>query len=338
MKEESGSVPLHAQVIQMAMAYWISRPIYVCAKLGIADQLAGGAKDTDELARHCGVHAGALYRVLRALASAGMFTEVSARRFALTPMGETLKTGAPGAARSTVMTMAGDWMWETWGQFEHAVKTGEPGAEKALGMGIFDYFSKHQDEAAWFNDAMIGFHGAEPAAVAKAYDFSGLGTLVDVGGGTGNLVAAILKATPRLKGVLYDLPHVVGPARDRLAGLGLAERCAVAPGSFFESVPAGDGYVMSHVLHDWDDEECLKILGNCRRASPKAKVMIVEMVIPPGDGPHMGKLLDLMMLNAPGGMERTQQEFGALLKRAGYRLTRVVGTESAVSVVEGAPE
>lgn len=334
---QSDSVPLHAQVIQMAMGYWISRPIFVCAKLRIPDLLASGPRDCDDLARACSVNPGAIYRLLRALASLGLFTEVSPRRFALTPMGETLKTSAPGAARSTVMAMAGDWLWDTWRELEHAVRTGKPGAEKALGMGVFEYLAKNPETAAYFNEAMIGVHGGEPEAVAGAYDFSDLGTLVDVGGGTGSLIAAILGATPRLKGKIFDLPHVAGPARERIAALGLAARCEFIAGSFFESVPPADGYIISHVLHDWDDEKCLTILGHCRRTSPTARVMIVEMIIPPGDGPHFGKILDLMMLNAPGGMERTEEEFGALLGRAGYRMTRVVRTESDACVVEGVP-
>ena len=335
MQQPPGPVPPHAQVIQLAMGYVVARAIYMCAKLGIPDLLAKGPRPSDELARECRAHAGALFRLLRTGASLGLFTEVAPRTFALLPLGQTLTAGAPGAAKATVLALAGDWMWASWGEFEHALRTGEPGAEKALGMGVFDYLGKHPDQAALFNEAMVGVHGDEPAAVAKAYDFAGLRTVVDVGGGTGGLIAAILRAAPRLQGILYDLPHVVAPARARLAALGLAERCTIMPGSFFESVPPADAYVLSHVIHDWNDEECLRILACCRRANPKARVLIVEMVIPPGDGPHPGKLLDLMMLNAPGGMERTEPEYAALFAKAGYRLGRVVPTESVVSVLEG---
>lgn len=335
MQQPGSAVPPHIQVIQMAMGYTVSRAVYVCAKLGLADLMAAGPRGSEEMARETGMHPGALFRLLRAMASVGLFTEVSPRKFGLTPMGATLKTGAPGAARSTVLMISGTWAWAAFGEFEHAVKTGEPGAEKALGMNMFEWFSKHPQEAAWFNEGMIGVHGAEPAAVAKAYDFSGIGTLVDVGGGTGNLIGTILGAKPGLKGVLFDMPHVAAAAKERLAGLGLGARCEVKQGSFFESVPAGDAYILSHIIHDWNDDECIKILGNCKRANPKARVLIVEMVIPPGDGPHPGKLLDLMMLNAPGGMERTEDEYRELLAKAGYRMTRVVPTESAVSVVEG---
>jgi O-methyltransferase domain/Dimerisation domain len=321
----------------MAMGYSVSRALYVTAKLGIADLLSAGPRGSDDLAKACGANPGALFRLLRAMASLGLFTEVSPRKFSLTPMGETLKSKQPAAVRETVLALAGSWGWASFAEFEYAVRTGKPGFEKALGMNAFEYLSKNPEEGALFNDAMIGVHGPEPAAVAKAFDFSGLGTLVDVGGGTGSLIAAILKANPKLKGVLFDMPHVEKPARDRLASMGLVDRCRVEAGSFFDSVPAGDGYVLSHIIHDWDEPRCLKILGNCLRANPKAKVMIVEMVIPPGDAPHPGKMLDLMMLNVPGGMERTGAEYGELLGKAGYRMTRVVPTESAVSVVEGVP-
>ncbi len=337
MPSESPALAPHAQVVQMAMGYIVSRAIYVCAKLGFADLMASGPVHSDEIARRCGTHAGATYRLLRSMAGVGLFKEVSPRTFALTPMGESLKSGAPGAARATVIMLCGAWAWPAFGEFEHAIRTGEPGAEKAMGMGMFDWFSRHPEEAALFNDAMVGIHGEEPAAVARAYDFTGIGTLCDVGGGTGNLIGTILKATPGLKGILYDLPHVSAPARERLRSMGVADRCEVVAGSFFESVPRADAYILSHIIHDWDEGECLKILGNCGRANPGARVLIVEMVIPPGDGPHPGKILDLMMLNAPGGMERTEGEYAELLTRAGYTMTRVVPTESAVSVVEGVP-
>lgn len=337
MSQPDGGIPPHAQVVQMAMGYVVSRALYVCAKLGLADLLAGGPRNSDDLAAQCGANPGALFRLLRAMASLGLFTEVSPRRFALTPMGHALRSDAPGKARSTVMALAGVWAWAAFGEFEHAVRTGMPGAEKAVGMNMFDYFAQHPDEAALFNDAMIGVHGEEPAAVAEAFDFSGIGTLVDVGGGTGNLIAAILRATPGLRGILFDMPHVADAATRRIADLGLADRCSVQPGSFFDAVPAGDAYILSHIIHDWDEQRCLRILGNCRRAAPGARVLIVEMVIPPGDAPHPGKLLDLMMLNAPGGMERTAEEYRSLLAKADYRLSRIVPTGSPVSVIEGLP-
>ncbi|MBI1852835.1 MAG: methyltransferase [Planctomycetes bacterium] len=335
---DSNPVPLHSQVIQLATSYWISRALYVCAKFGIADLLSNGARSADDLARTCGTDRDATYRLLRALAMVGLFTETDPRRFALTSMGRTLRTGEPGAARSTVLALAGQWMWAGWGEFEHAMKTGKPGTEKALGMPVFDYFAKHPEEAGWFNDAMIGFHGPETIGVAKSYDFSAFSTVVDVGGGTGNLLSAILRSAPRLAGILYDLPHVAEAARAKFAERELSDRLRIIAGSFMESVPAGDAYVLSHVIHDWDEPTCLKILGNCRRANPKATVLLVEMVIPPGDEPHPGKILDLVMLNCPGGRERTADEYRELLDGAGYRMTRVLPTGTVASVIEGVPK
>jgi hypothetical protein len=337
MDHTNESAPPFAQVIQMALGYVVSRAVHACAKLGFADQLISGPRSSDDLAKACGTHPDATYRLLRTMSSIGLFSEGPRGRFSLTPLGESLKTGAPGAARSTVLSLAGDTFWATWGQFEHALRTGLPGAEKALGMGMFDYFAGHPVEAGWFNDAMIGVHGQEPAAVAKASSFADLGTLVDVGGGTGNLIGTILQANPRLRGTIYDLPHVAGPARARLASLGLSARCDVVAGSFFDSVPMGDAYILSHIIHDWPEDKCVRILENCRRGNPKAKVMLVEMVIPPGNDPHPGKILDLVMLNIPGGKERTADEYGELFAKAGYRLARVVPTESPVSVIEAVP-
>ena len=328
----------HVQVIQMATSLWISRAIYVVARLGIADLLAGGDRSSEDLAKSTQVDARSLYRLLRSLTNVGLFSEQADRRFGLTPLGATLRSGAPGAVRSTVLALAGEWQWESWRELLHCVQTGKTGTEKAFGMPLFDYLAKNPEEAGWFNDAMIGFHGPETAAVAEAYDFSGISNLVDVGGGTGNLLTTILRANPELSGILYDLPHVTAEAPERIAEMGIVERCEVVGGDFFQSVPGGDAYILSHIIHDWDEDQCLTILRNCRRANPQAKVLIVEMVIPPANVPHPGKILDLVMLVCPGGQERSEEEYAALLEKAGYRLAQVVSTDSPVSVVEAVPE
>jgi hypothetical protein len=203
-------------------------------------------------------------------------------------------------------------------------------------MPIFDWLGKHPQEASMFSEAMVGIHGAEPSAVAAAYDFSTLRTLVDVGGATGNLLTTILGRYPKSRGILYDLPHVVRDAPALIEARGLTDRVTIQPGSFFERVPTGgDAYLLSHVIHDWSEEQCLTILGNCRRAmSSDSRLLIIEMVLPPGNTPHPGKMLDMMMLVGPGGQERTEQEYGALLGKARLRLIRVVPTESPASVVE----
>ena len=333
------TIPPHAQVIQMAGGHLVSQGIYTLAELGIADELAGGPRTAEELARATATHAPSLYRLLRTMAAFGFLVEDDQRRFATTPLGEALRSDHPGYARSTVRMLAGPPFWAAFGELLHSVKTGNTGFEKVHGRNIFDYLSHHPDEAHVFNESMVGFHGTEPPAVAAAYDFSTIGTLVDVGGGTGNLLTTILQAHPSLRGVLFDMPHVAKEARQAIRAKGLADRCEVKEGSFFDAVPpGGDAYVMSHIIHDWDEEKCVTILENCRRAmTPAARLLLVEMVVPPGNDFHPSKLLDLTMLVGPGGKERTVPEYQALFAKAGFALTRVVPTASPVSVVEGRP-
>jgi hypothetical protein len=265
-------------------------------------------------------------------------TEDGAQHFSLTPLGDALKTGAPGAARAAILTLASPMMLRGWEHLLHSVQTGKSGVEQSLGMPLFDWLAKHPEEASLFSETMVSFHGAEPPAVAEAYDFSGMTTIVDVGGATGNLVTAILRRYPGSRGVLYDLPHVVRDAPTLIQARGVADRVTIEAGSFFDRVPGdGDAYLLSHIIHDWSEDQCLTILGHCRRAMKSAsRLLIIEMVLPSGDIPHPGKMLDMMMLVGPGGQERTEAEYRTLLDKAGLRLTRVVPTASAVSIVEAA--
>ena len=328
--------PPHAQLIQMAMGNWVSQILYVAARLGLADHLAHGRKSADELAGGTGTHAPSLFRLMRTLAHLGILEQDGTNQFGLTPLGEALRTGAPGSARATLLTLASDWWSRGFGHLLYSVQTGKSGFEKELGMPVFDWLARNPLEASLFSETMVGFHGAEPPAVAAAYDFSSLATIIDVGGATGNLLRAILAQYPRARGVLYDLPHVVRDAPALLQARGCADRVAIESGSFFENVPGGgDAYLLSHIIHDWPEDQCLVILGNCRRAmKPGSRLLIIEMVLPSNGQPHPGKMLDLVMLVAPGGRERTELEYATLLSRAGLRLTRVVPTDSAVSVVE----
>jgi hypothetical protein len=273
---------------------------------------------------------------MRTLANLGILTEDVTQCFALTPLGDALKTGAPGSARASILTIASDWWVRGFGHLPYSVETGKSGFEKSLGMPVFDWLANNPEEASLFSETMIGVHGAEPPAVAAAYDFSDLTTIVDVGGATGNLLTTILASYPGSRGILFELPHVVRDAPPLIQARGLTDRVAIEAGNFFESVPSGgDAYLLSHIIHDWSEEQCLAILGNCRRAmNPGGRLLIIEMVLPIGDTPHPGKMLDMMMLVGPGGQERTEQEYGTLLSKAGLRLTRVVPTESPVSVVE----
>jgi hypothetical protein len=330
------ATPAHAQLVQMSTAYWVSRLVHLAAELGIADHLAAGPLTADELAVPTKTHAPALYRVLRSLASLGVFTEDAARRFSLTELGKALKTGAPGSARATILTLAGEPVAAAWQQMIYSVRTGKPAFDQVHGKPLFSWLAEHPADAALFGETMIGFHGAEPAAVASAYDFSAFSAIVDVGGGTGNLLTTILAKFPQPRGVVFDMPHVAPEATALIKTRGLGDRATVESGDFFQTVPkGGDVYIMSHVIHDWNEEQCRTILTNCRRAmNAGSRLLLIEMVLPPGDAPHPGKLLDMMMLVGPGGQERTTDEYRTLLKNAGFRLERVIPTNSAVSIVE----
>jgi hypothetical protein len=335
----ASNVPAHVQLIQMCGGGWIAAAVHAAAKLGLADHLANGPRTAEELAAQTGTHAPTLYRFLRTLANFGIVTEGEAQRFALTPLGEALKTGAPGAARSTLLAFGGAPFWRTWEEIGYSLETGKPAFDRVWGTPFFDYLATRPDEAAHFSEAMIGFHGSEPPTVAEAYDFSGIGTVADVGGATGNMLAALLTRHPQLHGVLFDLPHVVGGAPALLKERGVDTRVRIETGSFFENVPAGaDAYLLSHIIHDWSEEQCLTILGHCRRAmGAHGRLLIVETVLPEGDTPHQGKLQDLVMLLFPGGQERTAREYEVLLEKAGFRLQRIVPTTSVVSIIEAVP-
>lgn len=338
-RRDEQQLPPHAQLIQMGAASWVSAVVYAAAKLGLADHLAGGPRSAEELAGPTGTHAPTLHRLMRTLAGLGILTEQDGQRFALTTLGNALETGAPGSARSTLLAFCGPAIWHSWEEIIHSLQTGQTGFEKAWGMPLFDYLAQHPEEASHFSEAMVGFHGSEPPTVAKAYDFSAFGTIVDVGGATGNMLAAILSAHDGPRGVLFDRPHVVKDAPALLEARGVADRVTIEPGNFFEQVPGGgDAYVLSHIIHDWNEQQCLTILGHCRNAmKPDGRLLIVETVLPTGDTPHQGKMQDMVMLVIPGGQERTEAEYESLLQQAGFRLTRVVPTESVVSIVEAVP-
>jgi SAM-dependent methyltransferase len=332
------TVPPHAQLIQMGTAAWVSAIVSTAAEVGLADHLADGPKSADELAGPMKLHAPSLHRFMRSLAGLGILMERETQRFALTPVGEALRTGAPGSARGTLLAFNG-LLWRGWEELTYSLQTGKPGFDKIFDASLFEYLSQHPALASHFSEAMVGFHGDEPPAVAQAYDFSQFRTIMDVGGATGNLLAAILSVHAGPRGVLFDQPHVVTGAPALLQASGVADRVTIEAGSFFEAVPAGaDCIVLSHVIHDWNDDTCVTILGHCRRAiRPDGRLLIVEMVLPAGDTPHPGKVLDMVMLVFPGGQERTEAEYSSLVARAGFRLNRVVPTASAVSIVEAAP-
>jgi hypothetical protein len=324
-------------IVRMISAYWVSQGVHVAAKLRLADRVKDGAKSAADLAQATGTHAPSLYRLLRMLASQGIFAEDSQGRFALTPLAECL-CDAP-LSQYAVALMMGDEHYRAWGDLLYCVRTGKPAFDAIYGKPIFEYLAEHPEQAKIFDQAMTGFHGPETQAMVDAYDFSGINTLIDIGGGNGSLITTVLRKYPAMKGIVYDLPNVVARTAEHLKAAGLADRCRTIPGSFFESAPpGGDGYLMRHIIHDWTDDQCRTILGHCRKVmAPHAKLLVIEMVIPPGNTPAFGKLLDMNMLVLPGGQERTEAEYRALYQSAGFRLSRIVPTTMDVSIVEGVP-
>jgi hypothetical protein len=313
--------------------------VCVAVKLEIAERLKDGPRTVEELAADARVHAPSLYRVLRALASVGVFAETKGKRFRLTPLAASLQKDVPGSMRGVVLFNMSLPSWEeAWAQLLCGVRTGEVPFLKAHGTSIFEYLAKHPEEAAIFNEAMTSVSSTENPAIAAAYKFSRFGALVDVGGGQGSLLKTILQANPKLKGVLFDQPSVSdrNTQDSHFVENGFRNRLVRASGDFFKAVPnGGDAYMMKRVLHDWDDEQCAKILANCRAAmNAKGRVLVVESVIPPGNAPSRGKLVDIQML-VIGGRERTRQEFSRVFMKAGLKLTRVVPTKCPLSIVEG---
>jgi hypothetical protein len=330
----AAALPANVRVFEMAAAVVAARALWAAAELGVADALDNDARPVAELAVTCGADPGALYRVLRLLAAHGVFVEQDGRHFAHSDMSRTLRSDHPTRTRAAVRMLGSDGMYRALGALPVSLATGAPSWDAAMGEPMFDWLSHEPEAASLFNDAMIGIHGGEPPAVAAAYPFAG--TVIDVGGGSGNMIVNVLHQHPQARGVVYDMPHVVVEAQRRLDAEGLSGRARVEGGSFFDGVPAfGDLYILSHIIHDWDEERCVRILRHCREAKAAGgKVLLVEMVVPPANVPHPAKMLDIVMLAVPGGQERTADEYRDLLARAGLRLTRVLPTASPVSVIE----
>lgn len=259
------------------------------------------------------------------------------RKFELTPVAELLRSDSPNSLRDYAIMMGEDWIWQAYGELMHSVKTGETAHDKVQGMSSFEFYAKNREAGMIFNKAMTNLSLLTAPAIVAGYDFSGLGRLVDIAGGHGLLLSAILNANPHLQGVLFDLPFVIENAGELLESAGVAARTEKISGDFFESVPAGaDAYLMKHIIHDWNDEQSVKILQNIHRAmNDEGKLLIVEMIVPEGNEPSPAKELDLTMLTIEGGKERTAAEYTKLLEASGFRLTKIIPTKSPMSVIEG---
>jgi SAM-dependent methyltransferase len=328
-------LPPTAQMLQFVMGSWLSQCVGAAARLGIADQLANGPKTAEELARASGANGDAVFRVLRALASVGVF-ELAHERFSLTPLGETLRAGVPGSVRNFAIAETDPAHWATWGRFTSAVRQGRKMSRDALGMEIWEYYAQHPEDGDQFSRAMSDLSGMTSSALLATYDFAGASRIVDVGGAHGALLAAILRAQPRATGVLFDLPNVAQSARTHWEGSELAGRVEIVGGDFFKALPAGgDVYLLKHILHDWDDAHALSILKNVRAAAkPGSKLLVVEFALPKSAEPSPAHFIDLNMLVVLDGRERTEEQYAALLEQAGFRLARFLPTPGPVAISE----
>ncbi len=332
------ALPETEQLSRMLASAALSRALCTIGELGIADHIESGApQPVVKLAQLTGSHEPSLYRMLRFTASYGVFRETGHREFDHTRLSAALRSDAEGSFRAA--TRMFHRIFAGWDGLHHAVQTGEPSFQKVYGQPLFDYVGTHPELAPIFDAGMTAFHGYETDAMLEAYDFSEIETLADIGGGNGSLLAAVLRRYPRLRGVLYDLGHVVGRTREAMQTLGLEKRCSVIEGNFFESVPEGaDAYLMRHVIHDWTDEQSVRILSNCRKViPPHGRVLLVEFSVPSANEASLGKDADMIMLAFPGGSERTEEEYRVLFERSGFRLSKVTPTRSAVCVIEGRP-
>jgi len=326
-------------LLEMINSSWMSQAIYVAARLGVADALAGGPRTGEELAGSIGAHAESLHRLLRALSTIGVCTEHDGGAFALTALGSHLRADAPASVRSFALHWGGS-MWPIWASLLHSVKTGKNPRTLVTRKGTFESLAQNSEAMRVFNDAMIEISRLMAAGVVRAYDFAGFAHVVDVGGGHGELLGAILAANPALRGTLFDLPHVLEGARTHLEAVGVAGRCEFAPGSFFDSVPSGaDAYLLKSVLHDWNDERAAVILTNCRRAmAGSEKLLVVERMLPvrmeTSSEHRFMAASDLGMMVALAGRERTEADFRALFASTGFRMTRIVRAAVHYSVIE----
>ncbi|MEV8533606.1 methyltransferase [Streptomyces sp. NPDC051211] len=331
--------PAFQAMFEVVTNFWLARAVHAATELGIPDLLADGPRSTAELAASTGTDPRALHRLLRALTATGLFRTDGQGRHHTTALGETLRTDVPGSLGSFVLMELGEAHHGAWGRLLHSVRSGEPAFEEANGRKIWEFFEQTPVMAGHLGRAMTGLTAMVADAVLAAYDFGPYRRIVDVGGGEGGFLGAILTAHPEATGIVLDLPQAVENGRRRIAEAGLADRCELTGGDFFEKVPeGGDLYTMKWVLHDWDDASCVRILRSCRRAMPEhARLLIVDTVLPDDDSFSPGKIIDLNMMVLSGGQERTAEEFRTLLDAAGFTLTRILPTLSPSSAIEAVP-
>ncbi|MGW1341927.1 methyltransferase [Kribbella sp. NPDC002412] len=327
------------QLHRLITGHQVAQAVHVAARLGLSDLLADGPRSVAELAESTAADPRSLARLMRVLVAVGLYVGVEGERFACTELGDAFRSEAPRSVAGWARMVGRPFHWQAYGELEHCVRTGESGFVAAHGVPLWEYLTEHPDEQELFDGAMTAISRMIADAVADAYDFGRFGTVVDVGGGRGLLLAAILARYPSLDGVLLDRPEVVSGARALLAAAGVAERCGVVGGSFFEALPAnGDVYILKAVIHDWADAEAIEILRTCRRAMPAhGRLLLVEQVLDLSQDAMRTALSDLTMLVMAGGQERTSSEYGALLAAAGFDLSRTIPTTGDVFVIEAVP-
>jgi len=335
-KEGSPPPPV---LLEMATGYWLSQAIYVAAKLGIADLLKDGPQSSAALAASTGSDAPSLFRLMRALSSVGIFSRLGSDCFAVSRLAESLQTEVHGSLRAMVITI-GEIHYQACGNLLHSIRTGSPAFNNVFGASLFDYLQQNVDAADAFNQGMANVSSVLAYAVLMAYDFAGISSIVDIGGGQGKLLEKIVQFSPNTRGTVFDTAPTIERAKQQLGNDAWTKRCSYLAGDFFIWVPQGaDAYILCGVIHDWDDSRAITILRNCRRAmADKAKLLLVDMVVPDTDAMSFSKLLDLNMLAMTGGRERTKAEFRALLDAADYKLTRIIPTMAPQSVIEAVPK
>lgn len=336
--KSSNDIPPRLALLQMITGFWVSQAIYVSAKLGIADMLKDGPKSCFELAKSTNVSSRELFRLLRFLASLNVFAEDEEGNFKLTPLAANLQSDVPGSLRAMAI-MYGEEIYQAWGNVFHSIKTGETAFDHIYQCSHFQYLAQNPEASTVFNQAMTEFTRQESNVVISTYDFSQYKIIVDVGGGYGSFMAAILTANPKLDGILFDLPQVIEGAKAHIESAGVTGRCTIRGGDFFESIPeGGDVYICKNIILNWDDEQCVTILKNCRHSmSENSKLLVIEAVIPPRNIASFSKMLDLHMLVVNGGRGRTEAEFRKLFTAAGFKLSTIISTQSPTSIIEGIP-
>lgn len=338
MTTQTQAPPSHIGMLQLLNGAHVAGAVSCLAQLGIPDFVEAGPRSVEELASQTRTNPPALYRLMRATACVGVLAELPDGRFSETPMSAVLRSNANPSLRALAIMGGREWHGRGWSQLEYCVRTGRQALEQVYGAHIFEYLKQNPEEAQIFNDTMTALSMIDSPAVAEAYSFDGVHSIVDVGGGHGLLLATILAKNPHLRGTLYEVPHVIEGCRNGPL-THVMERCTLASGDMFSSVPAGaDAYIMKHIIHDWPDDLCVKILTACRKSvNAGGKLLVVDNVIQPGNHFSPGKFLDLQMLIFPGGCERTEKQFSDLLAAGGWRVSRIIPTAAADSIVEGLP-